>query len=142
LGCGYAPFLPLKQYKKLEDSQLTTARLIMPGGSVNIFGKKVTFHYFKNAELDQLDGFFDPVEFKIHINKKSPDKMPIYLHEIIHCVLHRVGLNQTSLTSDLQEIIAENISCFLVENLDEINKAKKKFDEAKKKELKTRRSKL
>lgn len=76
-----------------------------------------------------LDGYFDPEQKAIFIHKEHKNKFIVLCHEIMHGVFHRVGIDQTSISRDLQEILAESIANFLSEEFVNVQKIKKKYDD-------------
>ncbi len=63
-------------------------------------------------------GAYDPDQKKISVcpDLKSREKLHTCLHEMFHATWDRVGLNQTSIPRDLQEIICETFATVLLEN--------------------------
>jgi Zn-dependent peptidase ImmA (M78 family) len=43
------------------------------------------------------------------------DKQSTLLHELFHALIYEIGLHQTSLTLDVEELIVENLSLFMLE---------------------------
>ena len=84
-----------------------------------IYGQKILYKV-KDLEKENLNlyGYYDTNEKTIFINKKLKvdDLKSTILHEEIHAIFDRIGLNQTAHTSDFQEIICESISKFICEN--------------------------
>jgi Zn-dependent peptidase ImmA (M78 family) len=83
--------------------------------SKNILGKRVKYIF---EDLMGLCGQCDPSNDLIRINKflKSDDLKTTILHEEFHYLFHRHGLNQTSIPLDVQEVIVETFSQFLVDH--------------------------
>lgn len=84
--------------------------------SIIIFGQKVSIKYVDLTDND-YDGLYDGNTKTIYINKhlKAKDRNQVLLHEIIHAVLDRIGTNQLQISRDANEIIAEQVSVFLIE---------------------------
>lgn len=94
--------------------------------SINIFGS-ISNIKITDLEEHQLEGYFDPMTKDIYINKHSEEKFLVYLHEVIHAVFHRLGINQTSMPRDVQEMIAESMANFIDERFLDIYEARKNF---------------
>jgi Zn-dependent peptidase ImmA (M78 family) len=66
----------------------------------------------------------------IYIDPSAENKFSIYVHEMVHAIFDRSGLNQTQTSHDVQEILCENIATVLTENfkviVDAYNKLNKK----------------
>ena len=52
---------------------------------------------------------------------KGKDKLQCILHEVIHSVICRVGIDQAKMSHDLEEILCESISVAMVENWKKLN---------------------
>jgi len=86
---------------------------------VNIFGRTITIKYIKNLSKEShLMGFYDSDSKTINIDAslKDQDLRTTLSHEIFHAMCDRLGLNQTSLPMDIQEILCEGFSWLLEEN--------------------------
>lgn len=85
----------------------------------NVFGKKVQIIRDDLALSKQdLHGLYIPSQYKIFYNgSEKEEAIKTLIHELVHAVCHITGLKQTSLSDDIEEIIAENISQAIVENL-------------------------
>lgn len=84
--------------------------------SVNLFGLKIPIKYIDMKETEAC-GLYSH-EKKIIVIEKSQIGLVAQhtlLHECVHAIFDRTGINQ-SLSSDLEEVICENIATFLVEN--------------------------
>lgn len=87
----------------------------------SIFGKPIAYipteglmeDHDTVAEFHSCDGedfyivFYDP-------DFENVDQA--LLHENIHAILHRTGIEQTSISEDVVETICENISVFITES--------------------------
>lgn len=87
----------------------------------HIFGR-LTAIIEDDGPLDKEAGvaaLFIPCEGEdfdlIFIDPACPNKLQAQLHEEIHAVLNRLGLNSTDLSSDAQEIICEGLSTYFTE---------------------------
>jgi len=82
-------------------------------GRKNIFGRPVDYLL---EPLYGLEGAYCPVKGTITIDPKCQDKVQTILHEEFHAVWDRLGLNQTSVHADIQDIICESFATFITEN--------------------------
>lgn len=71
------------------------------------------------------DGYFDPVKKEIIIHSDSQDVFNTMIHELLHSGWFRLGLNQTSIPYDIQELIVENFATLIDENFETIIKFRK-----------------
>lgn len=51
----------------------------------------------------------------IFINPDCANKPQALLHEELHAILNRIGINSTDLNPDVQEMICESVSTYLLE---------------------------
>ena len=72
----------------------------------------------RDDENTKLDGWMIPDERCIYIDRmlSAEEKYQTYLHELIHALMFELSLHTTSLSLDVEEIICEGLSKFLVEN--------------------------
>lgn len=87
--------------------------------TLNIFGMSISVLKDKNLSTNYgLRGVFYPVEKKIVIdnNMSGPDFLQTLVHELIHVVIFRVGIDQTKISEDLEEVLCESISTAVLEN--------------------------
>ena len=84
----------------------------------NVFGQKIRLIVKSGLIESGARALFLPGESKILIDStlKGEDYMQTILHEIVHSVIHRVGINQSGVTDGIEEILCESISTALVEN--------------------------
>lgn len=85
--------------------------------SKNILGTEIKYEF---ADLNDYDGIYDPIKKTISINKElKVNELALkttILHEEGHAMFDILGLNQTSLSLDMQEIIVENFANFIIEH--------------------------
>lgn len=91
---------------------------------IKVFGRDIPVR-IDNIDDINLAAYYDPVKLEIVINTTCEDKFSSYMHEIFHSVWHRIGLSQTSIPMDVQELIVESFSVMLSENFKEIKNAEK-----------------
>lgn len=102
----------------------------------NVMGKQIKI-VLKSMPIDEDDpkcvGLYIPEKSLIYVSKdESPqEQLIIAMHEILHALIHRCGLSQTSLTHDNEEIICEVFSNFIIENF--LQKTSKTANRSRKK---------
>ena len=86
--------------------------------SIMIFGLRIKIKYVDLSQCD-YDGLYNGEQKTIYIERtlKGQHKRQVLMHEIIHAVLDRIGAHQLNISRDAEEIIAEQLSVFLVESL-------------------------
>jgi hypothetical protein len=89
---------------------------------LNIFGKTVPI-LFANIRKDGFDGLFDPFNWTITIDDKNHDKFSTIIHEMVHSIHYRVGITQTKINQDTQEILAETLAIAIKENFETLAQA-------------------
>jgi len=88
---------------------------------LRIFGQDITVQMSKDLiSKEDACGMADYAKKIIRLDKslQGEDRTQTLLHEVFHIVLARVGLNQTSLPHDLEELIVENLATAVVELFD------------------------
>lgn len=87
---------------------------------LKVFGKDV--QVIEEAGLiDQgMYGFYHAIDKNIKIDKKlkGNKKNHTLLHELFHASLDRLGFNNTSLSTDMEELIVDNLAQVLLDNLE------------------------
>lgn len=86
--------------------------------SLNIFGKKIPVKVIKNLKSDQsVHGLYSTFKKIILIaeDQTKDEAIMTLIHEIVHGIFDRAGLNQ-AISHELEEIIAEQISVVINEN--------------------------
>lgn len=83
-----------------------------------IMGKPTTYKFVELKENVEAYGVYDSKTSTILLDKnlKGEDLTQVTLHEEFHCVIDRVYLNVTSLSDDVQEVICEALSQFVVQH--------------------------
>lgn len=84
--------------------------------TLNVFGVKTPVILTK---LEHFRGIFDPNRQEIYISESMPKRevMATIIHEVIHAIFERTGLNQAhGIAPDVQEIICENVANWFDEN--------------------------
>lgn len=89
--------------------------------AITIYGKRWTTNYKWNLfddEGNRCDGLCCKKTRTITLDRylKDTEKTSTYLHELLHAVLYELKINQTSLDSDVEEIIVAGIEEFIMEN--------------------------
>lgn len=82
----------------------------------NIMGKDVEYVFIDLGE--EADGYFSPEDSIIMIdeNIKGDYKKQVILHEEFHVVLDQIGFNETSINENVEEMIVETLSRFVIDN--------------------------
>ena len=85
---------------------------------IAIFGKihkikKLKTHVIIDGML--ADGYFDPEKLEIGVNVNSPNPTQVLVHELFHAMFQRVSLVQAKIPLEIEEIIVDSFSTFLVE---------------------------
>lgn len=86
---------------------------------LNIFGKKTKVQLIEGlAEEKQWNGYFDPHKNLIAIDSKLDEHefMKVLIHEIVHAVWNNGGLIQSKIPSEIEEVLAEQISIAFSDN--------------------------
>lgn len=92
-----------------------------------VFGKACKVKKVKNLTIDKgATASFSGDDFSITYCDSVKDVKLLHalIHELIHATCDRLGLENTSLTDDVEEIFADNIPEVLLENFDIKVKAK------------------
>lgn len=83
----------------------------------HILGKPI---HYKRADLSQIGavGLYDPKGKVILVDKslRGDAYKQCLLHEQFHCLWDRLGLNCTDIADDIQEIIVEGFSQFVIDH--------------------------
>lgn len=90
----------------------------------NIFGLKIEVST-ANLENKELAGYYDPVKNEIVISDEYEGKFHTLIHELGHVVWNRLGINQTQVPLDIQEIVVEGFATAFIENFEQIKRANK-----------------
>lgn len=83
---------------------------------INVLGKIISIRFDDRLDNQGLAGFYEPATSRIYLNPNAPDIEQTYVHELIHCVCHRAGINQV-ISRHAEEIVAENIATVVCEVL-------------------------
>lgn len=82
-----------------------------------ILGKDIRY---KRVDLSSVGavGLYDPKSKTILIDKtlKGDEFKQTMLHEQFHCLWDRLGLNCTEISDDIQEVIVESFSQFVIDH--------------------------
>lgn len=86
---------------------------------LHIFGEEIKVNEVEHLMINQgLYGYYKPHDKEIYIDKslKGYKKDQTLLHEMIHATLDVLGFVNTTLSHDVEEMIAENISKAILKN--------------------------
>ena len=83
-----------------------------------IFGRTVPVKVDPRLVESDVLGIYDPVRKEILIKPGLTGQLHLetVIHEFFHATWDRMGFNQTSVHSDLQELLSENLTIALIEN--------------------------
>ena len=89
--------------------------------SIRVYGHKWDIKYKWNLRDDNgeaVDGMCDNKERAIYIDRSSDkeERLGIFFHELFHVIIHELKVGQTELNPEVEEIIVEGISDYLVRN--------------------------
>lgn len=86
--------------------------------SFNIFGQRIKIKYIIPPDGSDWMGLFVAAENLIIIDNrlKGDDLKSTLLHEFVHAVINLSGVNQTSLSNDVEEILCEQMSKAIIKN--------------------------
>lgn len=86
--------------------------------SFQVFGKDVKhFEIDSPPEVDS-SGHYCPIKEEIHVdkNQSEEDKTHTEVHELLHATVYRAGLINTSIPSDVWEVIVDQFSTVINDN--------------------------
>lgn len=97
--------------------------------NIKIYGKNWAIDYkwnLKDDEGNNLEGLccFEKRLITIDRLLTKEKKFSVFLHELFHAILFELKIKQTSLSSDVEEIIVEGFADFLTSNFDIRSKKK------------------
>ena len=78
-----------------------------------IFGREI--EYFIGELSNDRWAEYRSIEGQIIIDPRAQNIVQVTLHEQFHAVWDRLSLNQTSISSDIQEIICDAFATWVVE---------------------------
>lgn len=83
-----------------------------------IFGQNIKVSYKKNLINNGVAGSYNTSTKEIEIDKslKGKEFNQVLLHELIHAVFDRLGLINTNVSHELEEIICDNVATAISEN--------------------------
>lgn len=86
-----------------------------------VFGKEIKVIYKKLKNCVGLTNFKT-----IYIKTRLSDSLrtETILHELFHCVIDRTGIGQSNLSSEVEEILVDNLAKVVNENFELIVKEK------------------
>lgn len=98
-----------------------------PFSTISVLGSKTKIFVDEIPEQENAIAMFLPGQDLILLDVNDDKLFQSFCHELFHLLAHRSGIKQTSLSSDVEEILAENFSVLMQENFDEIIKIRKKI---------------
>lgn len=87
---------------------------------VNVFGLKVRIKHVDMSDTRNL-GVYDYEKKEIRIEQSLTGNAfwNVYFHECVHAMFDRLGYNQTTMTSNEQELFCEHIATLMSENINQ-----------------------
>jgi hypothetical protein len=95
----------------------------------NVFGKNIKVKKVKNLCINkQALATYSHTTKSIEVDTtlRGKELIHTYMHELIHATVDRLGLHNTQLSHDLEEVLADNIPEMILENFNVTIKCKKK----------------
>lgn len=86
---------------------------------LKIFGSNIRVKMIRGMiEVHGLRGLYQPALKVISIDSDQPkeDQMQTLLHEVVHVVINRIGIDQAKISEGVEEIICESVATALIEN--------------------------
>jgi Zn-dependent peptidase ImmA (M78 family) len=82
-----------------------------------VFGKNIKL-YRKNLLQHGIVGLFEGTTGRITIDStlRGDELDHTLLHELVHALWHRLGMMQTQIPHEVQELICENVATMITEN--------------------------
>ena len=87
--------------------------------TIQVFGRdyKIALtKHLKDEDGNRVDGLFCAKTSVISIDTEDKNQVHTLIHELGHAVFERTSLNQTDISSNLQEIVVNSIATVLTEN--------------------------
>jgi len=99
---------------------------------INIKGQEYLVVYVDRVDSDDNDGECDRVKKKIKIKKSlgEAERQATLIHELFHAVLAEVCVSEL-ISVDLEEIIVENLSTYIIRFLKELCEKEKQANKKK-----------
>lgn len=93
--------------------------------TLNVLGQRVRIVSRKNLRRDEnADGMYSIDKSLIELDSElsKDEKLRALIHELVHVVWLRIGLQSTKVSEDIEEILCEAIANSVSENLKKLNK--------------------
>ena len=88
--------------------------------SILVHGKEWCVKYGQNLKHEGHDAYglceYESRTIWICRDVDKSERPLIFLHEIFHAILYEVGVHETSINDDIEEIIVGNLSEYVMEN--------------------------
>jgi hypothetical protein len=104
-----------------------------------IFGKDVPVTVEDISHLG-FDGLFNPKDWTIKIDTNCEMKFQTCMHELLHGLAFRIGIQQAKIPIEVEELIVENMATVLAENFDTLIKIRKMENAGRKVQAKRKTS--
>jgi hypothetical protein len=99
--------------------------------NIYVFGLKTKISIKKIDDSLNAVALYDPVKNLITLDPRSQTQFQDFSHELFHVFWYRTGMRQYIVDPTVEEIIAENFSILLTENLKDIIKVYEKLNKKK-----------
>lgn len=86
---------------------------------INVFGMEIKIEKKDDLMVNEgCRGILYPSQCQMFLDKSLPpaDELHTIIHEMVHAVIFRTGIDQTKISEDLEEILCENVATAVVEN--------------------------
>lgn len=88
--------------------------------SINVFGLETKIEMIEIDESLNALALFEPSNKRIVLDPRSESLFQDFCHELFHLFWYRTGMRQYVIDPHVEEIIAENFSVLMTENLKDI----------------------
>ena len=94
--------------------------------SVTVFGLSVPIYFIPRVfdrhgveaagmfHRREIDGDYE-ILIGTEVNTSHQDITSVIIHELVHCCIYRLGLHNTTLEHNVEEVIADGIATMMVE---------------------------
>jgi len=89
--------------------------------SITVFGLETKIEMIEIDESLNALALFEPANKRIVLDPRSESLFQDFCHELFHLFWYRTGMRQYVVDQHVEEIIAENFSVLMTENLKDIN---------------------
>lgn len=98
-----------------------------PFSTISVLGSKTKVFISEIPEHEKAIAQYIPSEDLILLDKSDDQLWKSFCHELFHLLVNRSGIRQSNISHDVEEILAENFSVLMDENLTDMLKIKRKL---------------